>query len=198
MLEQAGFLKYEGEGPDRRIDWTRTRAADVGLVHIFVNLKGREPGGIVVPADYDAVCKDIIQALHDHKDPATGRRTFALALTREDAEMVNLWSDRVGDVVYALRPEFDGAHGKQLPSVAFGNGRPALDLHRRGCGRAFGGTARAAGARYRRGAHRLLSHRRAHAAQRRGRRGLRGRGEPGPAPMLIWHFQDMEDRWMCR
>ncbi len=120
VLEQAGFLKYEGDGPDRRIDWTRTRAADVGLVHIFVNLKGREPGGIVDPADYDNVCKDIIQALYDHRDPETGRRTFALALTREDAEMVNLWSDRVGDVVYALRPEFDGAHGKQLPSVAFG------------------------------------------------------------------------------
>jgi arylsulfatase A-like enzyme len=28
----------------------------------------------------------------------------------------------VGDVVYALRPEFDGAHGKQLPSVSFGIG----------------------------------------------------------------------------
>ena len=36
--------------------------------------------------------------------------------------MVNLWGDRVGDVVYALRPEFDGAHGKQLPSVSFGIG----------------------------------------------------------------------------
>jgi arylsulfatase A-like enzyme len=34
--------------------------------------------------------------------------------------MVNLWGDLVGDVVYALRPEFDGAHGKQLPSVSFG------------------------------------------------------------------------------
>ena len=34
--------------------------------------------------------------------------------------MVNLWSDLVGDVVYALRAEFDGAHGKQLPSVSFG------------------------------------------------------------------------------
>ena len=34
--------------------------------------------------------------------------------------MVNLTSNLVGDVVYALRPEFDGAHGKQLPSVSFG------------------------------------------------------------------------------
>ena len=36
--------------------------------------------------------------------------------------MVNLWGDLVGDVVYALRPEFDGAHGKQLPSARLGIG----------------------------------------------------------------------------
>jgi predicted AlkP superfamily phosphohydrolase/phosphomutase len=120
VLEGAGFLKYSGRGRNRQIDWQRTTAANVGLVHIFVNLKGREPGGIVDRKDYDNLCQDIIQALYDYTDPDTGRRPFALAVTREDAEMVNLWSDRVGDVVYALRPEFDGAHGKQLPSVSFG------------------------------------------------------------------------------
>ena len=36
--------------------------------------------------------------------------------------MFNLQGELVGDVVYALRPEFDGAHGKQLPSVSFGIG----------------------------------------------------------------------------
>ena len=120
VLEETGFLKYKGRGKSRRIDWSRTKAADVGLVNIFVNLKGREPGGIVSRSDYDEVRKDLIEALYDYEDPATGRRPFALAVTREDAEMVNLWGELVGDVVYALRPEFDGAHGKQLPSVSFG------------------------------------------------------------------------------
>ena len=36
--------------------------------------------------------------------------------------MLNLWGDLVGDVVYALKPGHDGAHGKQLPSVSFGIG----------------------------------------------------------------------------
>src|SRR5207253_6127538 len=31
------------------IDWTRTRAAPQGVVNIFINLKGREPTGIVEP-----------------------------------------------------------------------------------------------------------------------------------------------------
>lgn len=120
VLEVTGFLKYKGHGKNRVIDWSRTKASSVGLVHIFVNLKGRQPGGIVSKKDYDKVRRDLIAALYDYKDPVTGHRPFALAVTREDAEMLNLWGDLVGDVVYALRAEFDGAHGKQLPSVSFG------------------------------------------------------------------------------
>ena len=121
VLEEAGFLVYEEDGKGKRtVDWSRTRAAPVGLVHVFINLEGREPTGIVSPADYKETQLEIIAALHAYTDAATGRHPFALALTREDAEMVNLLGDTVGDVVYALRPEFDGAHGKQLPSVSFG------------------------------------------------------------------------------
>ena len=121
VLEEAGFLVYKEDGEGKRtVDWSRTRAAPVGLVHVFINLEGREPTGIVSPADYKETQLEIIAALHAYTDAATGRHPFALALTREDAEMVNLLGDTVGDVVYALRPEFDGAHGKQLPSVSFG------------------------------------------------------------------------------
>ena len=119
VLEETGFLTgREGGG----IDWERTIAADVGLVNIFINLEGREPTGIVPPEEYRQTQLDIIAALHGYVDEKTGLCPFALALTREDAEMVNLWGDLVGDVVYALRPEFDGAHGKQLPSASLGIG----------------------------------------------------------------------------
>lgn len=123
VLEETGFLVYR-EGPDgqREIDWSRTRAANVGLVHIFINLKGRDEGGIVEPEEYEETQRAIIAALHTYKDPETGRHPFALALSRRDAEMLNLWGDLVGDVVYALRPEFDGAHGKQLPTAVLGMG----------------------------------------------------------------------------
>ena len=121
VLEQAGFLVYEEDGEGERVvDWSRTRAAPVGLVHVFINLQGREPTGIVPVADYEETQLALIDALHAYTDPATGRHPFSLALTNADAEMVNLWGEAVGDVVYALRPEFDGAHGKQLPSVSFG------------------------------------------------------------------------------
>ena len=107
-------------GRTERLIGVKTRACDVGLCHVFLNLKGREPGGIVAVKDYESVRRDLIAALMEYKDEKTGQHPFALALSRENAEMVNLWSDLVGDVVYALHPEFDGAHGKQLPSASFG------------------------------------------------------------------------------
>jgi predicted AlkP superfamily phosphohydrolase/phosphomutase len=120
VLEQAGLLAYEEGSGGKRIDWARTQAAPVGLVHVFLNVQGREPTGIVAPADYAAVQRQVIDALLDYRDPETGERPFTLAVSRADAEALNLCGDQVGDVVYALRAEFDGAHGKQLPSTQFG------------------------------------------------------------------------------
>ena len=171
VLEETGFLTgKEGGG----IDWERTIAADVGLVHIFINLEGREPTGIVAPEEYRQTQLDIIAALHGYVDEKTGLCPFALALTREDAEMVNLWGDLVGDVVYALRPEFDGAHGKQLPSASLGIGGQHCTFHhgrRRG---AAGRRPAAPGAGRRRRPDHLLPDGRADAARRRGGRRLRG------------------------
>ena len=119
VLEETGFIVRLEDG---KIDLTKTRALNVGLVHVFINLIGREPNGIVAAEAYEATQREIIAALHAYRDPETGRHPFSLAVTREDAEMLNLHGNLVGDVVYALRPEFDGAHGKQLPSVSFGIG----------------------------------------------------------------------------
>jgi predicted AlkP superfamily phosphohydrolase/phosphomutase len=116
VLEKAGLL-YRNGG---EIDWSKTRAARVGLIHIFINLKGREPAGIVDPSDYEKTRREIIDALMIYRDPDSGRRPFTLALTREDAEVLNLWGDLIGDVVYAVHPGFDGAHGQHLPVGTFG------------------------------------------------------------------------------
>jgi predicted AlkP superfamily phosphohydrolase/phosphomutase len=123
VLEQAGFVHHT-TGPDgaRRVDLGRTTALGIGLIHVFINLKGREPDGIVPQEEYAATRERIIDALLTYRDPDSGERPFTLALTREDAEMLNLWGELVGDVVYALKPGHDGAHGKQLPSVSFGIG----------------------------------------------------------------------------
>jgi predicted AlkP superfamily phosphohydrolase/phosphomutase len=124
VLEQAGFVVFR-TNPDtgeREPDLSQTTALGMGLVHVFINLEGREPGGTVPAADYEATQQRIIDALLTYVDPTTGQRPFVLAVTRADAEMLNLAGKLVGDVVYALKPGFDGAHGKQLPSTSFGIG----------------------------------------------------------------------------
>lgn len=144
VLEQAGFIHYVTDPAtgQRRVDLTRTTALGIGLVHVFINLQGREPDGIVAPADYERVQQQVIDALLTYRDPASGERAFSLAVTRADAEMLNLTGDLVGDVVYALKPGHDGAHGKQLPSVTFGIGGQHSTFILAGAGVRAGGALR--------------------------------------------------------
>jgi predicted AlkP superfamily phosphohydrolase/phosphomutase len=55
------------------IDWTQTRAFSRGKEgNIFVNLKGRDPNGIVEPHEYEGLCTAIAEKLYALVDPATG------------------------------------------------------------------------------------------------------------------------------
>jgi len=104
--------------PLGEIDWSKTKAyAGHGVV--WVNLKGRDPGGIVEPEQYDQVVAECIAALYDARDEKTGKRKVSLALTREDARAIGLYGERVADIVYTLNPEFGGNHG-ELPNVHYG------------------------------------------------------------------------------
>jgi len=57
------------------VDWSRTRAySRDAMGQIFVNLKGREPGGIVADgAEYEALLEEIEERLHALPDPRTGK-----------------------------------------------------------------------------------------------------------------------------
>ncbi|MEE8389258.1 MAG: alkaline phosphatase family protein [Anaerolineae bacterium] len=57
------------------VDWSRTLAYSIGHVgQIFVNLKGREPEGIVEPgAEYESVRQRVTKALQDLRHPVTGQ-----------------------------------------------------------------------------------------------------------------------------
>lgn len=49
-------------------DWSKTRAYALGLSKIYINLKGREPEGIVDPADAEALKDEIIAGLMALRD----------------------------------------------------------------------------------------------------------------------------------
>jgi len=67
------------------IDWKRTRAysrADIG--HICINLRGREPHGIVPPEEADALSDELIEKLHAVTNPHTGERLLGEVYRREE------------------------------------------------------------------------------------------------------------------
>ena len=120
ILADAGLLVRNADGS---IDWSKTRAVGQRVVWVYVNLKGRDPDGIVEPgAEYRKVQDEVIQALTDYVEPTTGRRPIVFALRKEDARFINIYGDYVGDVVFAISEEFGPQHGPFLPTAEWGLG----------------------------------------------------------------------------
>ena len=69
------------------VDWSQSKAYSFGrhLGSIYVNVKGREPQGIVEPgAEYEAVRDEIERLAYDFRDPRTGRKMIGQVLRREE------------------------------------------------------------------------------------------------------------------
>jgi predicted AlkP superfamily phosphohydrolase/phosphomutase len=103
-------------------DVNKSKCFPQRAIYVYINLKGRDPEGIVDPKDYKEVQQQIIDALLTYVDPATGKRQIALALTKQDARILGLYGDHVGDVVYAVYPWFSGQHANILPAAEWGVG----------------------------------------------------------------------------
>lgn len=114
-LMKSNLLNYKWDNTKNKfvIDWEKSVAFPyLEPPYIWVNLKGRDPQGIVNPKDYENVRENIIKALYEMRDPNTGNQIVKLALKREEAAFLGQNGDRVGDVVYYLHPPyllFDGS-----------------------------------------------------------------------------------------
>ncbi|MBW2063147.1 MAG: alkaline phosphatase family protein, partial [Deltaproteobacteria bacterium] len=100
----------------------KSKAIPQRSCHVYVNLKGRDSGGVVEPEDYKKVQQEIIDAFLTYVDPGTGKRPVALALSKKDARILGLYGDNIGDVIYAIYPWFGGQHGSILPTAEWGVG----------------------------------------------------------------------------
>jgi predicted AlkP superfamily phosphohydrolase/phosphomutase len=87
------------------VDWSQSRAYSFGrhLGSVYVNLKGREPEGIVEPgAEYEAVRDEIERLAYEFRDPRTGRKLIGQVLRREEVYS-GPYLDRAPDLI--LRPQ---------------------------------------------------------------------------------------------
>ena len=67
------------------VDWTRSVAYAIGLNGIYVNLEGRENGGIVPPAGKRLVLDQIAARLKEFTDPVSGEHIVSRVYLPETA-----------------------------------------------------------------------------------------------------------------
>ena len=116
ILRQEGLVAYDWDSQAERYVLDPARSL-VGPAlqpqHVWVNLKDREPSGVVDPSDFESVRQRVIDALHAVVDPDTGERPFELVARRESLNLSGTAEDTVGDVVYFFKPTYtpwDGSH----------------------------------------------------------------------------------------
>jgi predicted AlkP superfamily phosphohydrolase/phosphomutase len=70
----------------RQIDWNRTKVYSIGYFgNLFVNLKGREPLGIVERgSEYESVLEEVISKLYELKDPEDGKTVVERVYRKEE------------------------------------------------------------------------------------------------------------------
>jgi predicted AlkP superfamily phosphohydrolase/phosphomutase len=104
-LARAGLMTYVQDPASGRfrVDWSRTKVFP-RRGHLWVNLRGRDPSGVVEPAEYEAVREQAIRALLDIYDAERQTRPIVVAVRKEDAVIFGQWGDTVGDVITFMAP----------------------------------------------------------------------------------------------
>ncbi|HOK56008.1 MAG TPA: alkaline phosphatase family protein [bacterium] len=124
ILEEKGLLVTEiDESTGRkRIVWEKTKAVGKLSCYVYINLKSKYPNGIVDDSEYEKIQDEVIKALYDYTHPKTGKKPVAFAFKKQDARIIGLYGERIGDIVYGIYPEVNGEHGRQITTGEYGIG----------------------------------------------------------------------------
>ncbi len=110
-MEKLGYtVSIQEEGKMPQIDWSRTKAVMQRGNYVYINLKGRDPHGIVEPEEYDELVENIISDLYNYRDPQTGRRVISFCMTREEMAHINMGGVHCGDIFVQQQPCFIEQH----------------------------------------------------------------------------------------
>lgn len=115
IMRKLGYtvMKRDENGQElREIDWGKTRAVASRGNHIYINLKGRNPYGIVDPADKYELEQQIISDLYNYRKD--GKRIISVAIRNKEGALLGLSGDKCGDILYWLEEGFNRVHGDSL------------------------------------------------------------------------------------
>jgi predicted AlkP superfamily phosphohydrolase/phosphomutase len=106
VLAEAGLVRTLGDGGPRRLapDTPMVAIAGGAFAHLYLNLEGREPGGVVSPTEAPELLRRAARALADLE--SEDRPVVEGIFTREEAAAIGLDSPSSGDLVVFLAPGF--------------------------------------------------------------------------------------------
>lgn len=119
-MRKLGYtvLKKDENGNDLpQVDWSKTTASTSSYCHIFINLKGRDPEGIVDPADKFELEEKIMTDLYSLRDEKTGHRIVALALRNRDAALLGEGGPESGDIIYYIAEGYTADHADSFSTI---------------------------------------------------------------------------------
>ena len=112
------ILKLHGKIsiPASPIEWSKTRAYTSVVSTgegVSVNLKGREPGGIVDPKDYEKVRDEVFDALDAFRDPDNGNAPIQKIYRKEEI-LSGRFLDTAPDLLLVPAPFYSLTHAKGM------------------------------------------------------------------------------------
>jgi len=128
VMRDLGYtvLKKDENGNElREMDWEKTRAVATRECNIYINLKGRDPHGIVDPADKYELEEQIMTDLYGYKDAKTGKRIISIALRNKDAVLLGYGGPECGDICYWVAEGYNVDHADGL-STTYGECETSL------------------------------------------------------------------------
>jgi predicted AlkP superfamily phosphohydrolase/phosphomutase len=124
ILEEKGllFTEIDETTGKKKIIWEKTKAVAKLSCYVYINLKSKYPHGIVEDNEYEKIQDEVIKALYDYTDSKTGKKPIAFAFKKQDARIIGLYGEKIGDIVYGVYPEVSGEHGRQITTGEYGMG----------------------------------------------------------------------------
>jgi predicted AlkP superfamily phosphohydrolase/phosphomutase len=120
MKSRIPTLRDEFEG----IDWERTRAyfSSLASQSLMVNLRGREPFGVVSPGrEYHQICEQVMAGLKTLQHAETKQSIVAEVYHREEIYH-GTFVDRAPDIIAQCAPPFQLQHGFNSPLIQTASG----------------------------------------------------------------------------
>ena len=97
LFMQKGWTNIDVVNGVPRVDMHSSKVF-VNLSHVYLNVSGRDPEGIIDPSEYDIFREEVRSAILSIRDPDSGLSPFASVLRREEADVAGLWGKGIGDI----------------------------------------------------------------------------------------------------